>query len=188
MPSARPPLRSPEARPLIVRTLTLAAIVGALGTFAYFATALFLKYPPVWPDEALYANPAINILRRGVMASDSWPGLLLGTNRHTYIAPPFYFLYLAGWFRLWGVGIVVMRLSSVAAGVVALAATYFLGVKSGLSPWLSLIPPSLLAIDSVFLRAALIGRPDMLALAFILLALLAATRVSPTTGCLAPGM
>jgi hypothetical protein len=187
MLSARPPIQTREAGPLIVRILSLAAIVGAIGTFAYYATALFLKYPPVWPDEALYANPAINFLQRGAMASDSWPGLLPGIERHTYIAPPFYFLYLAGWFRLWGVSVTVIRLSSVAAGAVVMAATYFLSVKSGLSPWLSLIPPSMLAVDSVFLRAALIARPDMLALGFILLALLVATDVSPSTGFLPAG-
>lgn len=166
----------------MIRILTLAAIAGAIGIFAYYAIALFLKYPPVWPDEALYANPAINLVRRGVMASESWPGLLQGTERHTYIAPPLYFLYVAAWFRLWGIGVIVMRLSSVAAGAVVMVATYFLGQRSGLGSWLSLLPPSLLAIDSVFLRASLLGRPDMLCSAFILLTLLMATRVSPSTG------
>jgi hypothetical protein len=73
-----------------------------------------------------------------------------------------------------------------AAGAAVLVTTYFLGVKSGLSAWLSLIPPSLLAVDSVFLRAALVGRMDMLALVLILCALLVATHASPSTGSPTP--
>jgi 4-amino-4-deoxy-L-arabinose transferase-like glycosyltransferase len=161
-------------------------IAGAIGIFAYYATKLFLKYPPVWPDEVIYANPAINLVRRGLMSSDIWPGILPGTERHAYIAPPLYFLYLAAWFRLLGISVSVIRLSSVAAGVAAMAATYLLGMRCGWSRWFCLLPPSLLAVDSVFLRASLIGRPDMLALALMLWALLIATHVSPSTGSLAP--
>jgi 4-amino-4-deoxy-L-arabinose transferase-like glycosyltransferase len=188
MPSALPPMRTQNGEPLVLKILTSAAIAGAIGIFAYYATALFLKYPPVWPDEVIYANPAINLVRRGVMSSDIWPGILPGTERHAYIAPPVYFLYLTAWFHLLGISVAVIRLSSIAAGVAAMLATYFLGVKCGWSPWLSLLPPSLLAVDSVFLRASLIGRPDMLALALMLSALLMATHVSPSMGSLTPRM
>ena len=86
-----------------------------------------------------------------------WPEPCRVSRSHTYLNPPFHYVYLAAWFHLLGSSLIVLKLSSVGAGACAMVTTYFLGVKSGLSPWLSLLPPSLLAVDSVFLRASLSG-------------------------------
>ena len=70
MASALPSVQTQIGESRVVRVLCSVAIAGAIGIFAYYATKLFLKYPPVWPDEVIYANPAINLVRRGLMSSD----------------------------------------------------------------------------------------------------------------------
>src|SRR5579872_799893 len=153
------------------KILTIATFFAALGTFAFYAHALFLQYPPVWPDEALYSNPAIELLRHGTFGTTLFEGILPGVARHTYLQPPLYGLCLWAVFKVWGVGIVLARLVSTLAAVAVLLLTYKVGLQSGLNRWLALLPVSMLAVDTVFLRSALIARMDMLALGFILLAL-----------------
>ena len=152
--------------------LTLA--IASLAWFVFFAKALVLKYPPIWPDEGIDASPATNLLRHGVLSTNLF-GTLPGVG-HTYWMPPIYFFYLASLFRFTGPGIVAMRFASTAAGIAVLVLTYLLAVRTGFGRWTSLLPVSLVALDSVFLRGALMGRPDMLALALILFALWMATK------------
>lgn len=166
-------LRS-KAVTLAAKIFCVVAVGSALGAFTYHARALFLKYPPVWPDEPLFFNPALNLLHRGVIVTDILP------ERTDWQPPgwqpPGYFIFLSVIFRVVHPSIVSLRLSSVGAALLVLILTYFLGRRSGLGAWLALIPVSLVAIDTVFLRGALIGRPDMLELSLILAALSPAMR------------
>ena len=152
------------------RVFVIVLTVSTIGSFIFHVKALLLKYPPVWPDEALFANPAINLIHRGVLSMDIFSGTLLGIGRRTYFMPPLYYFYLAGIFYFWGPGIVVMRLSSLAAALVVIVMTYGLGMRSGLGRWLSLVPVCFLVVDRTFLRAAIIGRMEMLTLVFMLVA------------------
>jgi 4-amino-4-deoxy-L-arabinose transferase-like glycosyltransferase len=167
--------RSGELFPIVTtglgKTAVLALTIASIAWFAFFAKALLLKYPPVSPDEVAYSNPAINLLHHGRMSTDVMDGTLPGIGQHTYWMPPIYFLYIASVFRFTGPGLVPLRLASLALGLVVLGLTYLLALRTGLGRWLSLLPVSLVAFDAVFLRGALIGRMDMLALAFVLLSL-----------------
>ncbi len=153
------------------KVLTATLAIAAIASFVFYTHRLFLKYPPVWPDESLFANVAINLLRHQALATDLLSGIVPGIGYRTYLMPPVYYFYLASVFSVWGASVFAVRLASVAAALIVMGLTYSLGLRSGLGVWLSLIPVSLLAVDSVFLRAALIGRMDVLALVFILLAL-----------------
>ena len=165
----------------LFRSRKLAVIAGkvfaavlttaAIASFAFYTHQLFLKYPPVWPDESLFANGAINLLHQRALATSLLSGVVPGIEHRTYLMPPVYYCYLTCVFSIWGLSIFAVRLASLAAALLVMGLTYSLGLRSGLGPWLSLIPVSLLAVDSVFLRAGLIGRMDLVALAFILLAL-----------------
>jgi hypothetical protein len=110
------------------------------------------------------------------MATDLLDGILPGIAQHTYWQPPLYFLYIASVFQFTGPGLVPLRLASTAAAVAVLILTYLLAVRTGLGSWVSLLPVCLVALDAVFLRGALMGRMDMLALFFILLSLWLATK------------
>jgi len=157
------------------RAAAIILALAGIGVFTYYAKELFCQYPPVWPDEALYADPAINLIRRGTMGMSVLAGSLAGIGEHTYLSLPLYYLYLAGVFGIFGVSLIVLKLSSLAAAVAVMLLTYWLGVRSGLGRWFSLVPVSMLTVDAVFLRGALIGRMDMLTLALILLSLVLAT-------------
>jgi hypothetical protein len=174
-----PPPKSVALTLVAGKILVAALAVGALASFAFYAHQLFLKYPPVWPDESLFANAALNLLRHKALATDLLAGIVPGVERRTYLMPPAYFFYLGSVFSVWGGSVFAVRLASLAAALLVMGLVFSLGLRTGLGPWLSLIPLSLLAVDSVFLRAALIGRMDVLALAFILLALRLSIPVAP---------
>lgn len=171
--------RGTEARDAIVAwfaradtSLALIPLLGAtVGAFAYFVGALLLYDPAVWPDEALFANPAVNLLRHGHLGTDLMGGYLPGIETHTYWMPPFYYLALAPVFALFGVSAPVMRLFSAFTAASVLALTYAIGRRAGLGRVAACIAVAVLAVDAVFLRAARLGRMDMLAIALMLGAL-----------------
>jgi 4-amino-4-deoxy-L-arabinose transferase-like glycosyltransferase len=146
------------------------ALVAALVAFAGYAAALLLHDPVVWPDEALFADPAIHLLRRGHLGTELMAPYLPGIAARTYWVPPLYFVVLAAVFAVAGVGVAAMRALSVAAAAGALAATWALGRRAGLDRAAACVPVALLAVDGVFLRGARLGRMDMLALALTLAA------------------
>jgi 4-amino-4-deoxy-L-arabinose transferase-like glycosyltransferase len=146
--------------------LTTASLAG----YAYHAWALFLKYPPVWPDEPVYAQPADNLIHHGKMSTPLMD-MLPGMTERTYWMPPLYFLYLCPFFAAFGTGIVVMRLSSVFAAVAGLVLLYAIGRRAGLGKFLAMFPPAVMAVDHVFLSGSLIGRMEMLTLALVLVTL-----------------
>lgn len=168
------------------KALLTALTALALASFGFYAKALLLKYPPVWPDEALFADAALSLIHRGILGTEVLSGTMPRIGERTYWMPPLYYFYLGGVFYIWGAGVVSMRLSSLAAALAVMALTCGVGLRSGLGRWLSLIPVCFLAVDTVFLRAALIGRMEMLTLAFILGALWLAMGSSDPEGY--PGM
>ena len=46
----------------------------ALLAGARYVVALFTTDPMVWPDEAVFANPAVNLVRHGHMGTDLLTG------------------------------------------------------------------------------------------------------------------
>jgi 4-amino-4-deoxy-L-arabinose transferase-like glycosyltransferase len=173
--------RSEDRGNILIRATTakVAIFVLALASmawFGYFAKVLLLKHPPVSVDEALFANPAINLLQHGTMSTDLLSGTLPGIGQHTYWTPPLYFLYLAAVFRIAGPCLVSLRLATTAMALAVFFLTYLLSIRTGLSRRLALLPVCLVGVDAMFLRGALVGRMDMLTLFFILLALWMATK------------
>jgi 4-amino-4-deoxy-L-arabinose transferase-like glycosyltransferase len=164
-----------SARHLLARCVILAITATCVLWFCFSAKALLLNYPPVWPDEACFANPAINLLQHGHLSTDLLQGALPGIEKHTYWMPPLYFIYLAGVFLLAGPSLEALRIASLVPALGLLVLTYVLARRVGLGRWLSLLPIAILTVDAVFLRGALVGRMDMLALFLTLLALWFAT-------------
>src|SRR5215471_3385404 len=119
-----------------------ALAIVAIANFAFYTRQLLLKYPPVWPDESLFANGAINLLRQRTLATSLLSGVVPGIEHRTYLMPPAYYCYLACVFSVWGPSIFAVRLASLAASLLVMGLTYSLGLRSGLGTWLSLIPVS----------------------------------------------
>lgn len=160
---SRHPVASPG--PVLVARIAMGA---ALLSGAGYVASLLLLDPVVWPDEALFSSPALNLLRHGHLGTDVMAPYLPGIATRTYWIQPLYFVLLAAVFALAGAGILAMRALSAVTAAAALAMTWRLGRRAGLDPAAACVPVALLAVDGVFLRAARLGRMDMLALALTL--------------------
>ncbi|MBI2326953.1 glycosyltransferase family 39 protein [Candidatus Curtissbacteria bacterium] len=139
--------------------LILPLIVLAVETFT-----LFLKNPPVWPDEAIYANIASNWLTEKRLGPDIWLDAYPGATDHFYSYPPLFFLIIGAYFKLFGASIESQRLISQTAAIVFLIVFFFL-VKS-IFPnkkvhVLFILPLIALILDPFFSRASRIARPEM---------------------------
>jgi len=145
--------------------------LGAFAWFAYQASGLWLTYPTPWPDEALFTDVSVNLIRHGRFATDLYADFFPAMRQHYYLTPPLYHLVLAGWLGVFGVSLGAVRALSAITALAVLLVTYAIGRRLGLSHLLALGPSALLALDSVFLRGALLGRMDLLALLFLLLAI-----------------
>ncbi len=136
------------------------------------AAALRLRYPPVWPDEALFAEPARELLRHGTFGTPSLAGTLPGIEHHTWWMPPLHPLLLAAVFGLFGFGVGCARAVSGLLAVIAVVLAARLPARLGLPSRWGAVPVVMLVSDTVFLRAGLLARMDMLCLALVLAALL----------------
>lgn len=160
------------AAPIMARPVAAwLLLVVALALFAMQVAAQFGRVPVVWPDETLFAQPALLLLREGRLGTPLLAGAAAGVADRSYWFPEGYSLLLAGAFALAGGTVEVMRALSVASAAGLLAATYALARRFGGGPGVAAGAVALLAVDPVFVRAALIGRPDGIALAFIVLSL-----------------
>jgi 4-amino-4-deoxy-L-arabinose transferase-like glycosyltransferase len=81
------------------------------------ALPLLTKYPNPGGDEPGFIDPAATLATSGRLATSLYRDMLPGMTDHIYWQPPFYFIALAGWFRLVGVGLVQARLFSLGCGI-----------------------------------------------------------------------
>jgi hypothetical protein len=152
------------------RLVVVAALI-AFGLCAVAMTRQFGRLPVVWPDESLLAQPAMLLLREGRLATPLLTGAANGVTDRTYWYPQGYFFLLASVFAIAGPTLEAMRATSVLAGIALIAATYPVARAGGASRSVALGAAAFLAMDPVFERAALVGRPDVVALALILLSM-----------------
>ena len=144
-------------RPAVALPLTAAVYV-----LLSFITAA--KSSPL-PNEAWFFSPAVNLLHNGHMgttnlvAQGTW---LEGIEQRTYWVPPLHLLAQALWYALTGAGLAQMRALSVAWGVVALLATYRIGVRLTLGRGAALLGVTLLAADFRWVLTGSMGRMDMM--------------------------
>jgi 4-amino-4-deoxy-L-arabinose transferase-like glycosyltransferase len=107
--------------------LLLAVLLASYGAIALDGLD---RLPIAQGDEMWIAAPAFELVTRGVYGSELFTGHA-GAERRTYQFMPLNQLLLAGVFRTAGVGLVQMRLLSVAAGAVVLLLTFLLGRQAG---------------------------------------------------------
>lgn len=148
--------------------IAIALFVAGIALLARVVLSLFPDLPATWRDEVLFAQPPVELLRHGKLATPLLADVLPGVEERTYWMPPLYFLVLAAAFAIAGPGLAVMRAVSLVSACVVLALTYFIGRRCGLGRTTALIPLGALAIDPVFVRGALFGRMDMLTLSLML--------------------
>jgi len=122
---------------------------------------LLLKYPPVWPDEAEYADIALNILTNGNFKTSLHPQSIFPQNT-IYTYPPFLMYIFAMCFRLFGFSITVQRATSVFFGSLFLVLFFIFSLKILKNKLLALLPVTFLVLDLTFMKATKVGRPEIL--------------------------
>lgn len=157
-------MRAALVRPRSLWLLGAAALLAL--AFAYAS-----RYP-TFIDEAWFSNPAYELSRGSGLGTSLLSGWLR-IDEHTYWQPPLQFLLLAGSFKVLGLSLLSARLVSIAAAVVAVAATYLLARRVYGERTASLAA-LLLAVNSLFFFTATQARMDITAAALTSLAVLAA--------------
>ncbi|MGH9719076.1 MAG: hypothetical protein ACRD8O_02605 [Bryobacteraceae bacterium] len=122
-----------------------------------------------WSDEAMFANPSIDLITRGSMGvsvmeptgSIVAPGVVYaGVNQYVY-GMPFFSVASAGWFKLFGVSVFSMRAESMLWGLILLGAWFAILWRLSGSPGLAVLGVGLVGVNHIVIDAASDGRPDM---------------------------
>ncbi len=116
------------------------------------------KEPPIWPDEAIYADVAHNLLKESRLGTDLWGQTIPGVKNHALWYPPAFFYSLAIWFKIFGFSIINQRLLSVLMGFLLLLFIFLLRR--------SFLLLFLLGLDFTFLKAVKVSRPEIFILFF----------------------
>ena len=136
---------------------------------AFSFGALLLKYPPPGGDEPVIVDPAVNLVRHGYLGTNLYSGLVPGIERHYFLYPPFYFVALAGWFKLFGVGLLQARaFSLLCTGLIVWIVYLF--ARRYVSPRPAFASAALCALTIWVVLASRVARMDSLCVALIMTA------------------
>jgi hypothetical protein len=138
--------------------------------------ALALTRGP-WYDEGFLANPSYAWITTGhpgiSILDDSGPFLpfnqrmsMRGIREHIYAQMPLYVVFLAGWFKVVGFGLVRTRMFTILCGLVALLSWYSVVRKLTMDAGVAVVTFSLIAIDYGYVLRSSEGRMDALSAAF----------------------
>lgn len=136
--------------------------------FLILSVLLLLKEPPVWPDEAIYADIAQNILKENRLGTFLWQRLIPNVENCACWNPPVLFYAIAFWFKLFGFSIVNQRLLSILAGLLFLVVFYLFAKLffTSKSIWFPTLTLGSLILDFTFLKATRVSRPEIFILLF----------------------
>ena len=130
--------------------------------------SLFLSWPPLWPDEAVFADTARGLLHGGRPATELVAGL---ENGAFWQAPGWYYV-AAGVISVAGFDIAPLRLLSVLLGLVVIWLSVLLARRAGSSRWVARGTAMLLALAPVFVLNVKLARMDGLCMVFVLAGLI----------------
>ncbi|MGH9432400.1 MAG: hypothetical protein ACRD3T_12745, partial [Terriglobia bacterium] len=127
-------------------------VSAAILAYTLLAVELARVRPPDH-DEGDFGNAAVLFENQHIlgmpMYGHSW---LPEIGNHLYITPPLYFVGLSVWFRIWGVGLITMRLFSVFWGAIALLAWYLAVRAMTKDPVMALLSLILIGLNYDYLN------------------------------------
>lgn len=136
--------------------------------FIFKISKTLLINPPIWPDEAIYADIVNNYLKEHRLGTDLWKGTIPGIENYALWYPPVFFYLLTYWFKFFGLSIFNQRLLSVIVGCCFLL-IYLLFIKQFFKKkhyWFSFISFGFLTIDPIFVQSIKVSRPEIFVLFF----------------------
>lgn len=163
-------------------------IVIPVALILTFARRLLLVDPPVWPDEPIFFDVARNFLSFGQLKTEIYGSILPQLQDQSLLYPPFYFLILGGWIKIFGEHIEIIRNLSVLLGIISIIIFYFLLKKVFLRRIWAFLGTLLLATNYNFLRSTHIGRMEILVLVTLLSSFTILLHLRGTKGYLLSGL
>lgn len=169
---------------------SLAVVLAGLLVYLFVSFSDLTVYPPVGEDEPWIAAAPYKLASEGVYGSDLFAGYY-GVERHNYQHMPLYPLVQASIFRLFGVGVLQMRILPVACGFLLLLVTFLVGRQVGggrLGALAVVLLVALRVMDGsdgtgiLLLDRARVNRYDIAVPVFGLLALAALNRAESARG------
>ncbi len=138
------------------KRLELLAFLGVMIIYAGLTSYKLADYPPIGYDDFASAQPAYQLLTQGHFAS-------------AYSIPWYvnHFLMFIS-FKVFGLGVVQIKLGAVFMGAILILITYLIAKKL-FSAKVATIAILLLVADAAFFNTARWGRPDIVAAAFFML-------------------
>ena len=104
-------------------SLLIALAILPLLLASYF---LFLKDPPVWPDEATSFHQAQALLQTGKINADNYGGIPIEAKKAGLGFPPLYFITLGTWTNVFGGSIESIRALSVMLATLTATVFFFI--------------------------------------------------------------
>lgn len=139
--------------------------------FIYVNKILFLKDPPVWLDEGLFLDMAINWVKTGNISTNLFNNTIPGLEKHAYWYPPLYFYLLGLWTNIAGKTIESIRLFSILLSIISLFSLFLIAKSIFKNKFIALMSINLISIDIWFSGASRFGRMEILVITFNLIAL-----------------
>jgi hypothetical protein len=148
-------------------SLIVSLIVYSL-SFAYFKSS----HPPVWPDEAIYADIAATFLATGHTGTSLWQGFVPKVETAALWYSPMFFHATALWHWLGGSSYLSQRLVAhiFAILVIMITIKLFRPAPPRRLIW-AILPLIALVLDYQFQHLSRIYRPEIFVMALILLSL-----------------
>ncbi|HBL52318.1 MAG: hypothetical protein A3D24_04255 [Candidatus Blackburnbacteria bacterium RIFCSPHIGHO2_02_FULL_39_13] len=131
---------------------------------------LFLKDPPIWPDEPVFLNMANNLVTIGKLAMNIVGDPNAEQSGGGY--PPLYFYILGVWTSTFGNSIETVRSMSLLLAFFSLLVFFLLANKIFNNFRLAAIGTFILSLDVHFSRSSRTGRMEILTFFFFLLSIL----------------
>ncbi len=122
------------------------------------------KYILPLDDETSFATTAKSFADDCKIKSD----YVIGQEKGVYWQPPFYFIVLGGFFKLFGFGLEQVRIFSIIISVILLGLVFQISRKIFNSNAFAILVIVLIIFDPLFLRFSKIGRMDVLTAVWIL--------------------
>lgn len=122
---------------------------------------LFLRLPMPWPDEALYIDAARNLYMHGFLGTSLYDGLVRGLEHHLFMYPPFYFLTLSSFLKIFGGGLIVARIFSQVLEICLLLVIYAVAERITKNFKVALLAVFIAAFDVLLIRSGHIARMDI---------------------------
>lgn len=140
-----------------------AVALGAALLFGGLCVGSALTKRP-WSDEAWFANPAYNLATHGSMGTTVLEpsDFLRGIDRYTYWTVPLDFIAQAAWYKIFGFGMLSMRMLSMSWGLVLMAAWFVIMRQLFRRSDVALLTVVLLSVDYVMVMGGSFGRMDMM--------------------------